>query len=307
MSTSQPGIFTLGTTIHRHLEFELRPGVGTTELRDALRSARETESGGDGLHTVVGVGGARWRDLARLGAPDALPSFPHDIEGVPSTQHDVWIWIHGDDPGHLFDHARHLAAAMEPVADVVSEVQGFVYLDNRDLLGFIDGTENPGPHEAPGLVCLPDEHPGAGGTYAMVQRWVHDLDGFEALPISERELVIGRTHADSVEIDDDVRPDTAHISRVVITDRSSDPDGEELEMFRRSIPYGDVGEYGLQFVGFAVDTDRIERMLRRMFGQGTEGRDDDGLHDAITRFSRPVSGSFYFVPSLEDLQAAALP
>ncbi|MFN8053458.1 MAG: Dyp-type peroxidase [Acidimicrobiales bacterium] len=311
MGTPQPGIFTMGTRAHRHLEFDLRVGVSddafdVETMRAAIRSVRELGPEDDSLNTVIAFGSLAWSALSRLDVPEDLADFPR-IDGVPRTQHDLWVWIHGDDPGHIFDHARHVSAALAGAFRLERDTQGFVYLDNRDLLGFIDGTENPDPEEAPEVVCLPDGVAGEGGTHAIVQRWVHRIDAFEELPVTEQELVIGRTKSDSTEIADEVRPTSAHISRVVITDPSDDEDGEELEIFRRSIPYGDVEENGLQFVGFAPEPTRIERMMRRMFGQGTEGRSDDAVRDRITEFSTPVSGSFYFAPSLEALQAAAAP
>lgn len=305
MATPQPGIFVVGTRAHRHLEFDLRTLVGdpafdVEAVRAAYRALREIDAANDAMHTVVGVGPALWRALSRLDVPANLAEFP-DIDGVPRTQHDLWLWIHGDDDGHIFDHARHVSAALEPVADLARDTEGFRYLDDRDLLGFIDGTENPEPDEAPELVCVPPGLAGEGGTHVILQRWVHRLDAFEELPVGEQELGIGRAKSDSTEIADEVRPDAAHISRVVIED-----DGVELEVFRRSIPYGNVSAYGLQFVAFAIEPVRFERMLRRMFGAGVEGLPDDGVRDAITGFSTPVAGSFYFAPSLEALHAASV-
>ncbi|MEZ5141278.1 MAG: Dyp-type peroxidase [Acidimicrobiales bacterium] len=126
----------------------------------------------------------------------------------------------------------------------------------------------------------------------LAQRWVHDLASFEALPVEDQERVFGRTKVDSVELDDDVKPPNAHIARVEIEDE----DGEELEIYRRSTPYGNVGEHGLYFLAFAADPSRFSTMLSRMFGVG-----DDGVRDRLTDFSRPVTGSIYFAPSLDAL------
>jgi putative iron-dependent peroxidase len=127
-----------------------------------------------------------------------------------------------------------------------------------------------------------------------VQRGVHDLIRFEALPVEDQERVIGRTKADSTELDDDTKPDTAHIARVVI----EDDNGDELEIYRRSVPYGTTTEHGLMFVAFAADPNRVIRMLNRMFGLT-----HDHLRDRLTDFSTPVTGATYFVPSLEALGA----
>jgi putative iron-dependent peroxidase len=120
-------------------------------------------------------------------------------------------------------------------------------------------------------------------------RWVHDLEAFDAQPVEQQEATIGRTKPDSVELDD--KPPTAHISRVVIEE-----DGEELEIYRRSVPYGRVGELGLYFIAFSADPSRFHKMLANMFG--TSG---DGLHDRLTDFTKPVSGACYFAPSLDAL------
>jgi len=126
-------------------------------------------------------------------------------------------------------------------------------------------------------------------------RWVHDLEAFGRLSVEDQERVIGRTKLDSVELDDEAKPGTAHIARVTIEEN-----GEELELYRRSVPYGTVDEHGLFFVAFSVDPTRFDKMLARMFG--TTG---DAQHDRLTDFTRPVSGAHYFAPSLETLTAMA--
>jgi porphyrinogen peroxidase len=124
-------------------------------------------------------------------------------------------------------------------------------------------------------------------------RWVHDLEAFAQLSVPDQERVIGRTKLDSVELDDDAKPATAHIARVEI-----EQDGEELQLYRRSVPYGTVGEHGLFFVAFAADPSRFDTMLARMFG-----RPGDSEHDHLTNYTRPVSAAYYFAPSLETLSA----
>jgi putative iron-dependent peroxidase len=184
------------------------------------------------------------------------------------------------------------------VATLAHELPAFVYQDSRDFFGFIDGTENPPIWEAHLVVPIPDGEPGAGGTFAFVQQWRHDLGRFDANPEAEQEAVIGRTKPDSVELDDDVRPPTAHISRTVI----EDDDGEELEIYRRSTPWGNATEQGLNFVAFTNDLSIVETMLARMFG--TAG---DGLHDRLLEFTTPLTGANYFVPSLDALYGVFTP
>jgi putative iron-dependent peroxidase len=176
------------------------------------------------------------------------------------------------------------------IATVSEETSSWPYQHDRDLTGFIDGTENPPVDEAAGVAVVPDG-PGAGGSHVVAMRWVHDLAAFHRLAVAEQEATIGRTKPDSVELD--AKPPTAHISRVVIEE-----DGEELEIYRRSAPYGRVQELGLYFVAFSADRTRFDKMLARMFG--TAG---DGVHDHLTDFTKPVSGSYYFAPSLEAIAA----
>lgn len=291
MATSQPGVFAQGTRTHRHLEFDLSADAGDGAVGGALADLWRDAWASAAFNAVVGVGPDLWR---RLGpeTPEGLTGFP-EIPGVARTPHDIWVWLHGAGEDVMLDAARSAAAALAPVAALAAETAGFVYHDSRDLTGFVDGTENPPVAEAPDVALVPRGHPGAGGSFAMTQRWVHDLAAFDALPVPEQEAAIGRTKDASVELDDDTKAPTAHIARVVIEE-----DGEELEIYRRSIPYGTVSEAGLYFVAFSADPGRFEKMLRRMFGHS-----GDGLHDHLTDFTRPVSGSYYFVPSLEDLVA----
>jgi putative iron-dependent peroxidase len=171
-------------------------------------------------------------------------------------------------------------------------VPGFVHRDSRDLTGFIDGTANPMLLEAPAAALVPDDQRGAGGSHVIAIRWVHDLVAFDALPVADQERVFGRTKPDSVEFTGDALPTTAHIARVQIDDEA----GGEIPIYRRSVPYGTVAEHGLQFLAFSADRARFDRMLARMFG--TTG---DGLHDRLLDFTRPVSGAYYFAPSLSTL------
>ena len=289
MATPQPGIFAQGTRSHRHLEFDLRPGTQTGDVLSALQPLRQPSASAGGVNIVIAFAPALWRSIAPHRAPDAMVEFPV-IDGAPDTQHDLWVWCHGTGDDVLLDVTRGIAALLDPVATVAQEVAGFVYRDSRDLIGFIDGTENPAVEEAYEVATLPDGAPGTGGSFAITQRWVHDLDAFNALPLEEQEAVFGRTKPDSVELDDHVKRDTAHIARMVIEE-----DGEELAIYRRSVPYGTVTEHGLHFVAFSAEPQRFTKMLHRMFGT------DDGVRDRLTAFSTPLTGAYWFVPSLEAL------
>jgi putative iron-dependent peroxidase len=297
MATGQPGIFAQGTRAHYHLELDLRPDAELEAVIDALRRLGEPHVTAGGLNLVVGFGAGLWAGLAPDGqVPVGLRPFapiagtPH---AVPATQHDVWVWLHGTGPDLLLDGARAVAAIFAPVATLAAECPGFVYQDSRDLTGFVDGTENPPVATAPETALVPQGSAGEGGSFVVAMRWVHDLAAFDALAVAEQEGVIGRTKPDSVELDDAVKPRTAHIARVVIEEG-----GEELEIYRRSVPYGTVGEHGLFFVAFSAEVSRFDKMLGRMFG--TAG---DGLHDRLTDFTRPVSAAYDVAPALETFAA----
>jgi putative iron-dependent peroxidase len=292
MARPQPGIFAQGTRSHYHLEFDLRPGATDDAIVEALHGLREPPVTAGGSNIVGGFGAELWRRLHPDDAPAELAPFAAiegDGRGAPATQHDLWVWTHGTGEDVELDVARAVAASLAPVATLAAEQPCFVYRDSRDLTGFIDGTENPPVEEAFEVALVPDGERGAGGAFVLAQKWVHDLDRFHAQKREEQEDTIGRTKPDSVELDD--KPPTAHIARVVIEE-----DGEELELYRRSTPYGRVGELGLYFLAFSADPSRFTKMLHRMFGVS-----GDGLHDHLTDFTRPVSGSFYFAPSLDAL------
>jgi len=282
-------MFALGTRTHQHLEFDLVPAAEPRAVAAAVAALREPAVAGTGVNVVTGFGPQLWRLLAPDDYPTQLRPLPA-IEGLPRTPHDVWVWLHGTGDDARFDATRAVVSALAPVATLAHEVRGFVYHDARDLTGFIDGTENPPVEEAPS-VALVAHGPGAGGSFVITQRWVHRLDAFQALPVAEQEAVIGRTKADSVELPADRLPDDAHIARMVV-----EVDGQELEIFRRSVPYGDVAEHGLFFVAFSADQSRFDAMLHRMYGT------DDGTRDHLLEFSTPVTGATYFAPSLEALQ-----
>lgn len=295
MTVAQQGIFAQGTRAHYQLEFEVLPGASDDEIRTALRCLREPTVTSGGLNIVVGFG----PDVLRRLMPDDAPASFHpfaEIDGpggsIPTTQRDIWIWLHGTGHDFVLDAARFISAGLAPVARLALEQPCFVYHDSRDTTGFIDGTANPPVAEAHDVAIVPDDETGGGGSFVIAIRWVHDLAKFHALPPSEQERVFGRTKPDSIEMPDDVKPRDAHIARVEVDDEN----GDEIEIFRRSVPYGTVAEIGLYFIAFSAEISRYEIMLSRMFG--TSG---DGLSDHLMSFTKPVTGSFFFAPSVEVL------
>ena len=293
--TAQPGIFALGSRSHYHLELTLRRGAEPAAVAAAVGTLEEPTVTVGGLNLVVGFGPDLWRRLAPEHAPAALSPFrplqaADGRAAAPATQRDLWVWLHGTGEDVVLDGARAVAAALAPVAELALEQPSFVYHDGRDMTGFVDGTENPPVHEAHAAALVPDRDPGGGGAFAMTMRWVHDLEAFHRLPMAEQEAVIGRTKPDSVQLDP--LPPRAHIARAVLSDRA----GAELPIYRRSVPFGSAREQGLYFVAFSADPARFEGMLGRMFGLAA-----DGVTDRLTEYSRPVTGSHWFAPSLEML------
>ena len=300
MTFPQFGIFAQGTVAHEFLEFDLRPDVDLRTVGDAIRQLRAPAVAAGGVNLVLGFGPDLWRALAPDHAPVDLAAFqPLGLPGghrAPAVQHDLWLWLNGSARDVVFEHAQAAAYALERVLTVASDQTAFVHRDSRDLTGFIDGTANPELLEAPRAALVPTGLPGAGGSHVLAMRWVHDLVGFESLPIDEQEKVFGRTKLESIEFVGARLPKTAHIARVQIEDAA----GEEVQIYRRSVPYGTTLEHGLYFLAFGADRERFDRMLARMFGPN-----DDGLHDRLADFSRPVSGAFYFAPSLTLLATLA--
>lgn len=296
MSVAQSGIFALGTGSHAYLEFDLLSGADPLTLVRTIVNLREPRSTTGGLNLVVGFRPSLWQQVVPEGAPEGVSDFDEPVRGVsgytmPATQHSLWLWASGHAYDKVFDLTREAVQMLAPIATLAEEVVGWTYKENRDLTGFIDGTENPSLIEAPEVALFPDGSPGAGGSVVLVQKWTHDAPAFEALSVEEQEHVIGRTKSDSVELDEEVRGPQSHVSRTVIEEN-----GKEQHIFRRNAPFGTASAHGTMFIGFSRDQQRLARMLSRMAGA------EDGIRDALTLYTTVVSGSYYFVPSVEALQ-----
>jgi putative iron-dependent peroxidase len=205
---------------------------------------------------------------------------------MPSTQHDALVWLSGSAYDVIFDMARSVMRDLAGQASLGEETSSWPYRHDRDLTGFIDGSENPTLLDAPTAALLPEGVPGAAGTVMLLQKWKHKVAEWEALPIDQQERIMGRTKLDSIELEK--KPSDSHVAR---TDQD-----EFGNIFRRNMPYGSVDSHGTMFVGFSADQKRLSRMLDSMAGIIT------GTRDALTRFTRPLSGSYYFVPSVESLR-----
>ena len=291
MNTPQGGIFALGTASHAYLELELTAGRKGRHLVAAISSLREPRTTMGGINLVAGFRPELWREAAPDDAPKGVEGFNEDLIGVdgfvmPATQHDAVLWLSGSAYDVIFDAARGAIAELQGLASVVEETSSWPYQHDRDLTGFIDGSENPTLVDAPELVLVPEGSPGAGGTILLLQKWAHDAAAWESLPVTSQERVIGRTKLDSVELEDKA-PD----SHVASTDQE-----RFGKIFRRNMPYGTVTDHGTMFVGFSSDQRRLSTMLESMAGLA------GGDRDALTRYTRPLTGAYYFVPSAEQLR-----
>jgi putative iron-dependent peroxidase len=290
VSSPQNGIFALGTASHAYLELRLVDAGLRDDLVARISALREPRTTMGGINLVAGFRPELWRATAPDDAPEDLEGFNDDLVGIdgfamPATQHDAVLWLSGSAYDVVFDTARAAIAALAGLASVAEETSSWPYLHDRDLTGFIDGSENPTLIAAPGLVLVPEGGPGAGGTVLLLQKWAHDATAWEALSVAEQERVMGRTKPDSVELDD--KPATSHVAS---TDQERFGD-----IFRRNMPYGTVTEHGTMFVGFASERRPLQAMLESMAGLLT------GERDALTRYTRPLTGAYYFVPSIEAL------
>jgi porphyrinogen peroxidase len=294
MGLPQSGIFAVGTAEHGYLELDLVAGADrgwVTVLADLAE--RETTMGA--TNVVVGVRPELWRSVSPGTLPEGLTGFEAEVVGsdgftMPATQHDLALWFATGTYDVVFDAILDAVRRLGPYATAAREIRGWAYHRDRDLTGFEDGTKNPTLGSAPEYALVPDGRPGEGGSVLLLQQWSHD-PAWLALSDSEQEQAMGRTKPASVELDP--KPDTSHVAR---TDQ--DDFGHIL---RRNTAYGTVTDHGTVFVGFASSKEPLQRMLESMAGTG------GGPRDEITRFSRPLSGGYYWVPAATHLLALATP
>jgi len=249
------------------------------------------------LSCVMGFGSDAWDRLFKPPRPKDLHPF-REIRGrhhAVSTPGDILFHIRAMRMDLCFELAAQIASRLGDAVTIVDEVHGFRYFDDRDLIGFVDGTENPAGEDAAAAAIIGGEDPAfAGGSYVIVQKYLHDLKGWNALSVEAQEKIIGRTKLANIELDDAVKPASAHNALTTIVEN-----GEELDIVRDNMPFGEVGsgEFGTYFIGYARSPHRIEQMLENMF----VGR-PPGNYDRLLDYSRAVTGSLFFVPSATFLE-----
>jgi putative iron-dependent peroxidase len=279
----QPGILAPVPRLARYLTFVLEPGADPSAPLEAL--ARTTEPEG----CVVGVGRSLALALGRKvpGLHEFPPRSAAGIE-VPSTPAALWIWLRGDDRGELLHRSRSIEATLAPAFRTTSVIDAFQYGEGRDLTGYEDGTENPKDEAAVEAAAATGIGPGYdGSSYVAVQQWQHDFSRFEAMPHAERDAAMGRRLEDNEEIDD--APPSAHVKRTA--QERFDPVAFVL---RRSMPWAEGSSAGLVFVAFGRSFDAFEALMARMVGA------EDGITDALFRFTRPLTGAYFWCPPVAD-------
>jgi porphyrinogen peroxidase len=275
------------------------------ELAALLRAVGFREAD-ENLSCVMAFGSAAWDRLFGAPRPAELHPFREIRAGTRhavATPGDVLFHIRAEPMGLCFELAAQIMARLGDAVAPVDEVHGFRYFDRRDLLGFVDGTENPAGQEAVDATLVGEEDPAfAGGSYVIVQKYLHDLTGWNALPIEAQEHIIGRKKLSDIEIDEAIRPTSAHNSLTKIVE-----DGNEIKIVRANMAFGEAGqgEFGTYFIGYSRSPRTIEQMLENMF----VGR-PPGNYDRILDFSRAVTGNLFFAPSatfLDKVVADAAP
>ncbi len=251
---------------------------------------RDLESG---LSCIMGIGSDAWDRLFGAPRPAELHPFREIRAGsrhAVSTPGDLLFHIRAKRMDLCFEMATHIMERIGEAASAVDEVHGFRYFDDRDLLGFVDGTENPRGDEVAEAALIGDEDPDfAGGSYVIVQKYLHDVSGWNALSTEAQERIIGRSKLSDIELDDAVKPTSAHNALTTIVEN-----GRQIQILRDNMPFGcaGAGEFGTYFIGYSRSPRTIEQMLENMF----VGR-PPGNYDRLLDFSRAATGSLFFVPT----------
>lgn len=260
----------------RHLFFDLIPGGDIRAALSALAAVC------DGQSVVLGIG-APVAQALKTAVPGlrAFPELPLAQPPIPSTQHALWLWLRGEAPGDLLLRGHVLEALAAPAFVLKQAIASFRHQDCRDLSGFEDGTENPEGEAATAAAVGSDS-----SSFAAVQQWLHDFPAFDAMLPAEQNACVGRDRVSNKELDD--APESAHVKRTAQEDFEP-----EAFVVRRSMPWVSGADAGLMFLAFGKSFDAFEAQLKRMTGY------DDGITDALFRFTRPLTGGYYWCPPVE--------
>ena len=305
MPNPQHAILTNLTKYQWYTHMSRTPDADLGVIKQALRDLRA--AGAD-------VGVAVPLNICILFGPtllaDLTTDIPNDFQPYPgyespdgkiakATQEELLIWSHSSDKDLCWEAQYRFRTAVEGHMTVARETPAFIYRNSLDLTGFIDGTGNPQPEDQHDRGIVPDGQPGAGGAFCIAQRWVHDLKYFNSLSLADQEALFGRTKSDSTRLD--VQPPRSHLSHVELRegDTADASKPKRAEMVRRSTPYAfHDGTIGLYFMGFCREQAPLRERMEAIYGMNGQPR------DALTDYSTPASGSYYFAPSVETLDAA---
>lgn len=305
MPNPQPGILNDLTKYQWYLHLSRTENADLNVIKAALRDVREL---GRNVGMITPV------NIVILFGPtllaDLTDDIPEDFQPYPGyesadgkvakgTQEELLLWLHSPDKDLIWEAQFNFRNAVAGHMAVARETPTFIYRNSLDLTGFIDGTGNPAPEDQHDRAIIPDGQPGAGGTFSIAQRWVHDLGYFNGLSLEDQENTFGRTKEDSTRLD--VQVPTSHLAHVELRegDTADASKPKRDEMVRRSTPYAfHDGTVGLYFMGFTKRQAALRERMEAIYGLNGQAR------DALTDYSTAVSGSFYFAPSVETLDAA---
>lgn len=280
---TQPGILAAETKLARYLAFTIDSEVDVSETLKSL------ETHIDISNTVIGIGQSLVKFLGKdvSGLITLTAQVGSGIE-IPSTPAALWFWLRGTDRGEIFHRSRLIESMLVPAFALTDMIDAFQYDENRDLSGYVDGTENPEGDEAIQAAIVQGQGAGLdGSSFVAVQQWIHDFDVLNSMTSSEQDDAIGRHSSDNEEFEE--APESAHVKRAA--QESYNP---EAFILRRSMPWAEGMDAGLVFVAFGKSFYAFEAILNRMLGN------EDDVTDALFKFTRPISGAYYWCPPLKD-------
>lgn len=285
MADPQQGILEDIPTQARYLTFTLTHDVEPAELLQAIKNCYQEGS------TVIGLGDSLIGYCGKqVDGLTTFPTYSHGGVDVPATPAALWIWLRGDDQGELLHLSRDITHRLDGLMQPEHCLDAFRYREGRDLSGYEDGTENPTGSDAITAALVGDQDEDLqGSSFVAIQQWLHDLDYFQSLSQDDQDNIIGRRLSDNVELED--APESAHVKRTA--QESFEP---EAFLLRRSMPWSELNQCGLMFVAFGSSVAAFEAQLERMTGS------KDGTSDALFRFSRPISGCYFWCPPVNNNQ-----
>lgn len=304
MATPQPSVLNRNMGQHQwYVHLSRMDGADMGAIKAAISQLR-ADCAAKNINLVVGFGPSLLADLTDDVPSDFQPyetfqSIDGSGKEAKGTQEELLFWLNSEKKDEVWKAQWDAREALKGHMRVARETMTFIYGDSLDLSGFIDGTGNPEPERDVEVAIVPDGEAGAGGSFIIAQRWVHDLEAFNLLPVEEQEKVFGRTKADSTRLT--VQPPTSHLSHVELREGKTGDDStpKRDEISRRSTPYAfHDGTVGLYFMAFCKSQAPLRERMRAMYGM------DGQVRDRLTSYSNPASGSFYFAPSVETLDAA---